>query len=116
MPLPPELAAWLADQGHDAVHAAGLGFARTPDIAILARAKREGRTIITADLDYPRLLALTQASDPSLILFRGGNWSNADIVARMGQILEAFTAIELAHSIIIIDRHRVRRRSLPITL
>jgi hypothetical protein len=28
------------------------------------------RTIVTADLDYPRMLALAQSNEPSLILFR----------------------------------------------
>jgi predicted nuclease of predicted toxin-antitoxin system len=72
MPLSPSLAAWLRDQGHDALHAAELGFNRAPDADIMARAKQEGRTIVTADLDYPRLLALAQATDPSLILFATG--------------------------------------------
>ena len=58
MPLSPALAVWLKGQGYDAVHAAQLGLSRAPDLDIMACAKREGRTIITADLDYPRLLAL----------------------------------------------------------
>jgi len=115
MPLSPELAAWLRDQGHDAVHAAELGLNRAPDVKILARAKQEGRTIITADLDYPRLLALAQTTDPSLILFRDGNWSDADVIARMSEILLALTADDLERSIIVVDRNRVRRRRLPIS-
>jgi predicted nuclease of predicted toxin-antitoxin system len=114
MPLSPMLAAWLRGQGHDAVHAAELGLNRAPDIEILTRAKQEGQTIVTADLDYPRLLALTQTRDPSLILFRDGNWSDADVIARMGEILQALTAHDLARSIIVVDRDRVRRRRLPI--
>ena len=115
MPLSPELAAWLRDQGHDAVHAAELGLNRAPDVKILARAKQEGRTIITADLDYPRLLPLAQTTDPSLILFRDGNWSDADVIARMSEILLALTADDLERSIIVVDRNRVRRRRLPIS-
>ena len=38
-------------------------------------ARQEARTVVTTDLDYPRLLALTGAEGPSLILFRGGDWS-----------------------------------------
>ena len=55
MPLSPALAAWLADRGHDAVHAAELGLERETDVAIMARAKQEMRTVVTVDLDYPRL-------------------------------------------------------------
>ena len=115
MPLSPGLAAWLGTQGHDAVHAAELGLNRAPDIDILAFAKQERRTIVTADLDYPRLLALARATDPSLILFRDGDWTDADIIVRMGEILRALTAADIAQSIIVVDRDRVRRRRLPIS-
>jgi predicted nuclease of predicted toxin-antitoxin system len=54
MPLSPALAVRLADRGHDAVHAAHLGLDRAADSEIMARAKSDGRTIVTADLDYPR--------------------------------------------------------------
>ena len=66
MPLSPTLAAWLAERGHDAVHAADLGLGRETDVAVMARAKQEGRTVITVDLDYPRLLALAQVTEPTL--------------------------------------------------
>ena len=84
------------------------------DLDIMARAKREGWTIVTADLDYPRLLALAQTSEPSLILFRDGNWSDADVIKRMRDILHALTDADIAHSIIVVDRDRVRRRRLPL--
>ena len=113
MPLSPSLAAWLRDQGHDAVHASELHLQRAPDIEILTRAKDEARTVVTADLDYPRLLALAGAASPSLILFRGGAWNDDDMVARMGEVLKAMSASEIAGSIIVVDRDRVRRR-LPI--
>jgi predicted nuclease of predicted toxin-antitoxin system len=72
MPLSPAVAARLGDNGHDAVHAASLGLHRPSDSEIMARGKQESRTIVTADLDYPRLLAMAGASEPSLILFRDG--------------------------------------------
>jgi predicted nuclease of predicted toxin-antitoxin system len=80
----------------------------------MAGAEQEGRTIITADLDYPRLLALARATEPSLILFRGGDWSEADVVARMDGILGALSEADIAQSIVVVERDRVRRRRLPI--
>lgn len=114
MPLSPHLAAWLREQGHDAVHAAESGLNRAPDADIVARAKQEHRTIVTADLDYPRLLALARTVEPSLILFRDGDWSDADVIARLREVLQALTAADVAQSIIVVDRDRVRRRRLPI--
>ena len=114
MPLSPGLAAWLREQGHDAVHALELELQHAPDIEITIRAKQEDRTIITADLDYPRLLALAQMTEPSLILFRDGNWSEAEVVTRLREVLHALSDDDIAQSIIVIDRNRVRRRRLPI--
>jgi predicted nuclease of predicted toxin-antitoxin system len=114
MPLSPTLATWLADRGHDAVHAAGLGLHRATDDEIMARAKHEARTVVTADLDYPRLLAVAHASEPSLILFRNGNWSEAEVRIRLSEILATLTEADIARSIIVVDRDRVRRRRLPI--
>jgi predicted nuclease of predicted toxin-antitoxin system len=114
MPLSPALAAWLADQEHDAVHAADLGLQRATDTAIMARAKQEARTVVTADLDYPRLLAVARASEPSLILFRDGNWSEAAAITRLGEVLAALTEADIERSIIVVEQDRVRRRRLPI--
>ena len=60
MPLSPELAKWLVRQGHDAVHALEVELDRALDEVIFGKALYEQRVIITADLDYPRLLALAQ--------------------------------------------------------
>jgi predicted nuclease of predicted toxin-antitoxin system len=73
VPLPPALARWLRTQGHDAVHASAVGLDRSMDTEILTRARQEARTVVAADLDCPRLLALTAADGPSLILFRGAS-------------------------------------------
>jgi predicted nuclease of predicted toxin-antitoxin system len=80
----------------------------------MARARHERRTIVTADLDYPRLLALARTAEPSLILFRDGNWSEADVVRRLNEIMGTLSDDDIAQSIIVIDRDRVRRRRLPI--
>jgi predicted nuclease of predicted toxin-antitoxin system len=87
---------------------------RASDEAIIARAADEARTVITADLDYPRLLALGHAVGPSLILFRGGNWSDADVVAKLAELLASLSEADIEHSITVVQRDRVRRRRLPI--
>jgi hypothetical protein len=47
-------------------------------------------------------------------LFRNGYWSDADVSKRMDEILQSLTAADIAQSIIVVDRDRVRRRRLPI--
>lgn len=114
MPLSPALAVWLAQQGHDAVHAFEAGLARAPDEVILERARNERRIVVTADLDYPRLLALAQAEGPGLILFRGGDYSEQEAVERLMRVLEVVPNEELPNSIVVIEKGRIRRRRLPL--
>ncbi len=113
MPLSPNLAEWLRRQGHDAVHASQVGLDRASDELLLSRARDDARIIVTADLDFPRLLALLQADGPGLILFRGGDFSETDSIERLGYALESVPAAELPRSIVVIERGRLRKRLLP---
>ncbi|MBI5379747.1 MAG: DUF5615 family PIN-like protein [Nitrospirae bacterium] len=113
MPLSPELAAWLVRHGHDAVHAINIGLDRAPDTAILERAQNDRRVVITADLDYPRLLALSRSEGPGLILYRGGNYSEREAIERLDRVLETIPIEELPQSVIVIEKGRIRRRYLP---
>lgn len=114
MPLSPGLVGWLVRHGHDAVHAVEVGLDRAPDEVIVEHARNEQRVIITADLDYPRLLALAQAEGPGLILFRGGNYSEQETVERLMRTLESIPIQELPTSIVVIEKGRIRRRRLPL--
>lgn len=69
--------------------------------------------MLTADLDYPRLLALSGSDGPGILLFRGGNWREDEILERLEHTLAMVSEDELPHSIIIIERSRIRRRRLP---
>lgn len=113
MPLSPELAAWIVQQGHDAIHASHVGLDRSADPVILDRARNEQRVVVTADLDYPRLLALARAEGPGLILFRGGNYSEQESVERLARVFETIPLEELPTSLVVIEKGRIRRRRLP---
>jgi predicted nuclease of predicted toxin-antitoxin system len=115
MPVTPQAVAHLQARGHDAVHAHAIGLGAQPDSEILERARTEGRIVITADLDYPRLLALLKTDGPGLILFRGGSYSDAEMLALLDRVLAQSSELDLEHSISVVDQHRIRRRSLPLT-
>jgi predicted nuclease of predicted toxin-antitoxin system len=115
MPVTPQAVSHLQAKGHDAVHASTVGLGQEPDREILERGRAEGRIIVTADLDYPRLLALLKADSPGVILFRGGSHSNHEMLALLDRILAQADELDLEHSIAVVDQHRIRRRSLPIT-
>ena len=114
MPLSPDLAYWLNQQGHDAVHASNIGLYNADDVVIIDTAKKEQRIIVTADLDYPRLLALTKAEGPGLILFRGGNYNEQEAIFYMEYVLKIIPEGELSSSIVVVEKERIRRRRLPL--
>ena len=114
MPLSPDLAQWLRAEGYDAVHANELSMHRTPDSEILQVAGRDDRVVITADLDFPRLLAALGSTGPGLILLRGGNYSEAESRDCVRRVLMSIAQAELSKSIVVVDRERNRRRWLPV--
>ena len=114
MPLSPELAQWLRAEGHDAVHANDLSMNASPDSEILQAATNAGRVVITADLDFPRLLAQLGSAGPGLILLRGGNCSEAESRDCVRRVLMSVAQAELPKSVVVVDRERIRRRWLPI--
>ena len=61
MPLSPELATWLRERGHDADHASSIDLHKAKDQQIIEIARQKSCIVITADLDYPQLLAISRA-------------------------------------------------------
>jgi len=68
--LSPSLVAPLTRAGHDVVHVEHIGLVSAEDEAILDHAGADGRVIVTADTDFPMLLALRRAHMPSVVLLR----------------------------------------------
>ena len=114
MPISPSLGVWLTEQGHEVIHASQIGMASAIDTDILELAQREGRIIITADLDFPRLVAIAGDNCPAMVLFRGGNYNEQEIKRRIEHVLSVIPPQEIEQSIIVVDKIRIRRRRLPI--
>lgn len=114
MPVSRTLAEVLRRRGHQASHADDLGLARAPDREVLEHARSEGSVVITADLDFPRLLVLSLATRPGLILFRGGNYSDAEMAALLTRVLDTVSPEDLVRSICVVDGMRVRVTQLPV--
>ena len=115
MPVTPQAVAHLQAKGHDAVHAFAVGLGVKPDSELIDWAHAEDRIVITADLDYPRLLAVLKADRPGVILFRGGSYSDAEMLALLDRVLAQSEELSLESSITVVDQSRIRRRRLPVT-
>ena len=114
MPILPRTVEFLRQLGHQAVHAGDLGLARAADEEIVQRAKADGMTILTEDLDYGAILAVTGEIEPGVIIMRVGNWTTAQIEERLRSVFEELPEVSFANTIATVDRHRVRLRRLPI--
>ena len=64
MPVSIALLEVLEAFDHQGVHAHQIGKSHASDSELLEIARHEERVIITADLDFPRLLALSSAAGP----------------------------------------------------
>ena len=115
MPVSISLLDVLRAHGHEGVHAYEVNLDRAADSELLERARHEGRIIITADLDFPQLLALSSAEGPGLILFRGGNYSDSEMRALLDRVLKEVPPEVLERSICVVDGKRVRITRLPLT-
>jgi hypothetical protein len=50
-----------------------------------------------------------------VILFRGGSYADTEMLELLDRVLAAVSADDLEHSVTVVDRHRIRRRQLPLS-
>jgi len=67
---PRSAAVLLRNAGFDAIHTGEIGLAESSDADILKRALDENRVVATLAADFHALLALSDASQPSVIRIR----------------------------------------------
>jgi predicted nuclease of predicted toxin-antitoxin system len=105
---------WLRAQGHDAVHLRDENLHRLPNGEIFKKAHLEKRILLTFDLDFGEILALSANRAVSVILFRLQNARAQHLINRLRKVLEDTTKALEEGAIVVVEetRHRVRR--LPI--
>lgn len=114
MGVPRRAVAWLREGGHDALHLSEAGLQRLPDAEVLAKASAEKRILLTFDLDFSEIVALTGGNPASVVVFRLRDTRPEIIIRRLDRVL-AETRRQLEQgAIITVEDARIRVRSMPI--
>jgi len=105
---------WLRQDGHDATHLRDERLHRMPNGDIFAKALAESRGILTFDLDFAEIAALSRTGRVSVVVFRLHNTRTVHVIQRLAAVL-AESAAELSQGAVLTieeTRHRIRR--LPV--
>ena len=114
MGISPRTVMWLKDQGYDAVRLSDEGLQRLPDADVMVKALIEKRILLTMDLGFGALLAMSRGQFPSTVIFRLSNETSESINGRLSEVLELFGADLESGAIISVSDETVRVRQLPL--
>lgn len=108
------VASWLKEQGHDALHLRDEGLQRLPNGQIFEMAKARQSIVLTFDLDFGEIIALSGESSVSVILFRLNNTSTPFVIKRLQAVLASASDALASRAIVVVEdtRHRIRRLPL----
>lgn len=114
MNLSPRWVKLLNDAGVEAVHWSVIGKINAPDSEIMAYATTNDYVVLTHDLDFGSILAVTHGEKPSVVQIRAEDVS-PDVIGI--QVVTALRQMESeldAGALLTIDVNRTRLRLLPL--
>jgi predicted nuclease of predicted toxin-antitoxin system len=112
--ISPLTVAALRSQGYDIVRSTDLLPATAADAEILEFARVEGKVVLTQDLDFSMLVALSHYGLPSLITLRLSSAKPDVVVQRLLDVLPTVETELTAGAAVTISDDSVRVRKLPI--
>ncbi|MEB3322503.1 MAG: DUF5615 family PIN-like protein [Synechococcaceae cyanobacterium] len=104
----------LRGAGHDAIHWSEVGDPRAPDQLLMDWARRHGYAVLTHDLDFGSMLAVTGADGPSVIQVRCLNVLPEAIGSLVLRLLESHQQEIRTGALLVADQRRQRVRILPL--
>ena len=104
----------LRNLGHDAVHLREQGLMRMEDPEIVAKARTEERIVLTFDLDFGEIMALSRRPSLTVVLFRMRNQTPSAVTPRLVQVIQECSAELAAGAFVTVEDQGYRLRRLPI--
>lgn len=112
--ISPRTVEFLRSQGHDVVRVGDSLSATATDQAIVQAALSDDRVILTQDLDFSDIIALSGQTRPSLITLRLSSSRIEHVNATLNKVLPDVAGDVAAGAVVTVRDGRTRRRMLPI--
>ena len=112
--LPRSAVSALCDEGWDVLHTGDIGMSRSSDADILKYARREKRVIITLDSDFHILLALTNATDPSVIRIRLEGFKGPELALLIKRVWPKIESQIKTGAMVPVTDSGIRVRKIPV--
>ena len=114
MNLSPGWADFLTGNGIEAVHWSSIGPPDAPDTEIITYAKVYDFTVLTNDLDFGFILAITRGKKPSVIQMRTGALGHDRIGGMVLNAINLLAADIGRGALVTIDQRKTRVTLLPL--
>jgi predicted nuclease of predicted toxin-antitoxin system len=105
---------WLREHGHDATHLRDQGLHGMTDGEVFRKAAAESRVILTFDLDFGEIAALSKGRKASVILFRLRHARAPHVIDRLAAVLRDSTEALTRGAVAVVEESRYRLRYLPV--
>ncbi|AFZ13479.1 hypothetical protein Cri9333_2618 [Crinalium epipsammum PCC 9333] len=112
--LPPSTALLLREAGIDTIHVAEIKLSAAEDTEIIEKAKEQGRVVITLDADFHALLALSEATSPSVIRIRIERLRAQALANLLITVMAECEADLEQGAVVTVEASRIRVRRLPL--
>jgi predicted nuclease of predicted toxin-antitoxin system len=112
--ISPRTVKHLRSLHHDVVRVDEVLATNSPDKVIVEKAIQESRVILTQDLDFSEIIALSGKTVPSLISLRLSSSRIEYVNSRLERILPLIEQDVEQGIIVVVEDKRIRRRKLPL--
>jgi predicted nuclease of predicted toxin-antitoxin system len=107
------ITSWLNSHGHEATHLRDQGLQRLPNGAIFDKGIAESRVIVTFDLDFGEIVALSKGRKTGVVLFRLRNTRVSFVIQRLSEVIAECSDALARGAVVIVEETRHRVREFP---
>jgi predicted nuclease of predicted toxin-antitoxin system len=108
--LPAEVAVALREAGHDAMSVVNQGLGGRADANVAEVCRREGRTLVTLDIDFANVQAYPPRDYPGFVVLRLQRQDKPHVLAVVATVVPLLGEEPLERRLWIVDESRVRIR------